>query len=104
MLNFNILLYPTQANTGGLLGLCMGFSVLSLLEILYYGSLRLFCSYYRDKAIRDKNMDSELNSVVSVSSQPPNYYEAQAAVHPKQAWFSQMHNGTSSDINRNKIF
>lgn len=35
------------ANAGGLLGLCMGFSALSVLEIVYYVTIRLFCSYYR---------------------------------------------------------
>ncbi|OXA47357.1 Pickpocket protein 28 [Folsomia candida] len=31
------------SNTGGLLGLCMGFSVLSILEIVYFLTLRLYC-------------------------------------------------------------
>ncbi|XP_035708133.1 LOW QUALITY PROTEIN: pickpocket protein 28-like [Folsomia candida] len=31
------------SNTGGLLGLCMGFSVLSILEIIYFLTLRLYC-------------------------------------------------------------
>ncbi|VVC95889.1 unnamed protein product [Leptidea sinapis] len=30
-------------NTGGLLGLCMGFSVMSAVELLYYLTLRAFC-------------------------------------------------------------
>lgn len=32
------------ANCGGLLGLFMGFSLLSIVEILYYCTLRLFCN------------------------------------------------------------
>src|SRR5688572_25668827 len=35
---------------GGLLGLCMGFSVLSLLEILYHGTLRVFCNIYQKRS------------------------------------------------------
>ncbi|OXA61991.1 Pickpocket protein 28 [Folsomia candida] len=31
------------SNTGGLLGLCMGFSVLSVMEIIYFFTLRLYC-------------------------------------------------------------
>ncbi|KAI5635502.1 amiloride-sensitive sodium channel domain-containing protein [Phthorimaea operculella] len=31
------------SNTGGLLGLCMGFSMMSLIELLYYCTLRAFC-------------------------------------------------------------
>lgn len=40
------------ANAGGLLGLCMGFSMLSLLEIVYYVTVRLFCASYRERALR----------------------------------------------------
>lgn len=32
------------ASCGGLLGLFMGFSFISIVEILYYLSLRLFCN------------------------------------------------------------
>lgn len=35
------------ANTGGLLGLFTGFSVISLVEIFYYVSLRLWCDVKR---------------------------------------------------------
>ncbi|XP_077288026.1 pickpocket protein 28-like [Arctopsyche grandis] len=35
------------SNTGGLLGLFLGFSFLSLVEIVYYVTLRLLCAYYR---------------------------------------------------------
>jgi amiloride-sensitive sodium channel len=42
----NELFGPTDflANCGGLLGLFTGFSFLSLVEILYYCTLRLFCN------------------------------------------------------------
>ncbi|KAK4874127.1 hypothetical protein RN001_013487 [Aquatica leii] len=42
----NELYGPTDflANCGGLLGLFMGFSILSIVEILYFLSLRLFCN------------------------------------------------------------
>lgn len=37
-------LFYITANAGGLLGLCMGFSFLSIVEILYFATLRLICS------------------------------------------------------------
>lgn len=40
---------PTDflANCGGLLGLFMGFSLLSIVEVVYYCTLRLACNLYR---------------------------------------------------------
>ena len=35
------------ANTGGLLGLCMGFSLLSLAEFVYFFTIRLFMDRIR---------------------------------------------------------
>lgn len=35
------------ANTGGLLGLFMGFSVISISELLYFMSIRPYCNYLR---------------------------------------------------------
>lgn len=35
------------ANTGGLLGLFMGFSVISLIEILYFITFRPYCDHKR---------------------------------------------------------
>lgn len=37
-------IYSYVANTGGLLGLFMGFSVVSLIEIIYFISLRPYCA------------------------------------------------------------
>lgn len=37
------------ASTGGLLGLCMGFSFLSLVEIVYFVTLKLWCRMYKNK-------------------------------------------------------
>lgn len=39
------------ANCGGLLGLCMGFSFFSLLEILYFLTIRIWC-YIKNKEER----------------------------------------------------
>lgn len=36
------------ANIGGLLGLFMGFSVFSIIEVFYFLSIRPYCSYLRD--------------------------------------------------------
>ena len=35
-------LFKITANTGGLLGLCLGFSALSLLEVIYFLTIRAF--------------------------------------------------------------
>ncbi|XP_045539292.1 pickpocket protein 28 [Papilio machaon] len=37
------------SNTGGLLGLCMGFSIMSVVELLYFLTLRAFCMARRRK-------------------------------------------------------
>lgn len=37
------------ASAGGIFGLCMGFSILSLLEIVYHGTLRPLFSFLRRK-------------------------------------------------------
>lgn len=36
------------ANIGGLLGLFMGFSVFSIIEVLYFLSIRPYCNYIKD--------------------------------------------------------
>jgi Amiloride-sensitive sodium channel len=38
------------ADCGGILGLCLGISVMSLLEIIYFCTMRLWCSLLRSKA------------------------------------------------------
>lgn len=37
----------STANTGGLLGLFMGFSVISISELLYFMTIRPYCNYIR---------------------------------------------------------
>lgn len=47
------------ANTGGLLGLFMGFSVISLVEILYFITCRPYCDHKRKlkkSALKPKNV------------------------------------------------
>lgn len=46
-----------SANIGGLLGLFMGFSVFSIIEILYFLSIRPYCSYLRDGGRRRQAID-----------------------------------------------
>lgn len=48
-----------SANTGGLLGLFMGFSVVSIIEVVYFITLRPYCANYRYKKrhrLWNKNM------------------------------------------------
>lgn len=40
--------FEITANIGGLLGLFMGFSVFSIIEIIYFLSIRPYCRYLRD--------------------------------------------------------
>lgn len=39
----------SSANIGGLLGLFMGFSIFSIIEVLYFLSIRPWCSYVKEK-------------------------------------------------------
>jgi len=46
------LFFPLLASTGGLLGLCLGFSVLSLLEIIYFITIRAWFNIaYKKRAL-----------------------------------------------------
>jgi len=40
-----------SGSTGGLLGLCLGFSALSLLEIIYYLTIRVCCTSKKGKKL-----------------------------------------------------
>lgn len=53
-----------SASTGGLLGLFMGFSVLSLVEIIYFVSLRPYCKNNRDKQrVKDKKEPKKVKNL-----------------------------------------
>ncbi|XP_039756123.1 pickpocket protein 28-like [Pararge aegeria] len=56
------------ANCGGLLGLFMGFSILSVAEILYFLTLRLFCLLWRRRQNKKQNFE---NSVKTYGIQKP---------------------------------
>jgi hypothetical protein len=51
------------ANSGGLLGLFTGFSVVTLVELLYFATLRLFCNLRRRRV---KESDSGVDDPVEV--------------------------------------
>lgn len=68
----------------------MGFSVLSLLEIFYYGTMRFCCNRYRDKIIREhrKTTTNEASSFgIGVDNQNQ--------ISTKQSWFFNVFNGFS---------
>lgn len=44
---YKMVSFKFTASTGGLLGLFMGFSVVSIIEILYFVSLRPYCAHRR---------------------------------------------------------
>jgi hypothetical protein len=67
------------ANTGGLLGLCLGFSGLSLLEIIYFITLRLYCQTQRGRSMGLKMTQASQNlwrkaffNLKEISPTPPN--------------------------------
>lgn len=45
------------ANCGGILGLFMGFSLISMAELLYYCTVRPFCIMYRCRKEKHKNIE-----------------------------------------------
>ncbi|XP_072396006.1 pickpocket protein 28-like [Diabrotica undecimpunctata] len=53
------------SNVGGLLGLCMGFSFLSVVEILYFITIKRICSWIRGKRKNDHKIEMLFNSGVS---------------------------------------
>lgn len=55
------------SNTGGLLGLFMGFSVISLIEIIYFLSLRPYCAQKRSKA-NDERMHFQTRGLKGANS------------------------------------
>ncbi|XP_068618051.1 pickpocket protein 28-like [Battus philenor] len=57
------------ATCGGLLGLFLGFSVLSLAEILYFLTLRICCTIWRKKKIKNGKLDK--NNAHYISSPKP---------------------------------
>ena len=62
-----------SANTGGILGLFMGFSIFSLIEIIYYISVRPYCANKSlnlsiFKATSKSPRDSQVIDLVSVST------------------------------------
>lgn len=59
------------ANCGGFLGLFMGFSILSLVEIFYYSTIRTLCNYFMRKRVADKSglimvKESEIGSLNTI--------------------------------------
>jgi hypothetical protein len=52
------------ANCGGLLGLFMGISFLSFVELIYYFTIRLFSNLYQEK--QNVNLGSEKGQITMV--------------------------------------
>lgn len=57
------------ANTGGLLGLFMGFSVVSIVEIVYFMSVRPYCASRRSKS---KEVDTNIVTTISAANNDKN--------------------------------
>jgi hypothetical protein len=80
------------ANTGGLLGLCMGFSLVSLFEVIYYLLTSISSRYYRNNISMGfgclcacyKNMHERRNIDVSASADCESSHETQAATKMSQ--------------------
>nr|CAH7720558.1 unnamed protein product [Callosobruchus chinensis] len=58
------------SNIGGLLGLFMGFSIMSIVEIIYFLSLRLWCSYHKERSIKNskKTFNNQDHFHISIKS------------------------------------
>lgn len=61
-----------SANTGGLLGLFMGFSLLSVIEIVYYFTLRLWSRIWKKKSMKKEKNKFQVQT----------YVKKQDAVYP----------------------
>ncbi|XP_049875788.1 pickpocket protein 28 isoform X2 [Pectinophora gossypiella] len=64
------------ANCGGVLGLFLGFSILSVVELLYFLTLRICCVLWRRRAAKKKNLKlfPKEDKVETVSSKPNKLY------------------------------
>lgn len=60
------------ANCGGLLGLFLGVSVLSIIEVIYYFTLRLACSLRLRRNRQRKSMRLQKNQVGPLDQSIPN--------------------------------
>lgn len=60
------------ANCGGLLGLFLGMSCLSVIEVIYYFTLRLVCSLRLRRNRQRKSMRLQKNQVGPVDQSIPN--------------------------------
>ena len=54
LIHFLICIVHCTANTGGLMGLCLGFSGLSAMEVIYFLTLRAWCRTRRRRTIGAK--------------------------------------------------
>ena len=50
----NLINFPFSASFGGVIGLCMGFSLLSLAELIYFFTFRLTVDLRREKRAKKK--------------------------------------------------
>lgn len=60
---FFVIVVVIAANTGGLLGLFMGFSVISIIELLYFMTIRPYCNYLRISEKRGRRFGRMLQKV-----------------------------------------
>lgn len=61
-----LILYELKGNIGGMLGLCLGFSLLSILEILYF-------SFYRFHKTFNETHDHHVDKYSIFKTKIPNY-------------------------------
>lgn len=72
------------ANCGGLLGLFMGVSCLSIIEVIYYFTLRLGCSLRLRRNRQRKSMRMQKNQVGPLDENIPNIMVVKCANTPTQ--------------------
>lgn len=74
------MVYYLSASTGGLLGLFLGFSVLSIVEVVYFVSIR---PYY--KKGKDKSAEKEKKKIPTNVMKKPIFSQNQK-IGPRLAW------------------
>lgn len=67
------------ASCGGLLGLFMGVSILSIVEFIYYFSLRLFCS------IRSREFEEKTKTLPKLKMRS-NFGRSEQMIRPHPPW------------------
>lgn len=82
------------ANTGGLLGLFMGFSVVSIIELIYFMTFRPYCAYQREN-------EGVIDNVEVLSGAKRHQRQEISTINPNSSWHRRFHRNGMSQISDN---